>query len=246
MSNKWNDTCQSWKKKWSNEYFGPGLHNNIINFYEVIDLLNKNTKKDQHIIMADAGSPSYAMPQSFYSNGVKCVYSPSQADMGCALPASIGVALAAPHKKVIAVIGDGSFMSNLQELSTIKYHNLKIILIIINNNGYLSIKNTQNKFFDGRVSGTSRLDGVAIPAAFNKIAFAFDFNYQLILSKSDLKTVPMTIDFADSPTIIEILTNPQEEVIPAQGMRDGKQMPLDNMYPYINDEEYKEEMLRCM
>jgi len=64
--------------------------------------------------------------------------------MGWALPAAIGVAMAS-DQPVISIIGDGSFMSNIQELAVVKQHNLNIKFVILNNNGYLSIKITQTK-----------------------------------------------------------------------------------------------------
>jgi len=242
----WNALCLSWKNKWAHEYTNKKT-NDTINLYEVIGILNKNVDMNT-IMMADAGSPSYAMPQTFYprDESIKCIYSTSQADMGFALPASIGVALANPDKQIIAVIGDGSFMSNLQELSTIAYHNLNIIFLVINNNGYISIRNTQSKFFNNRVSGTSVKDGVAMPHSFNKIAMAFDFNYYCITTREELKDMMHIIDKHSTPTIIEIFTNVNEEVIPAQAFKDGKQAGLDDLYPFLNEKELEGERNKCM
>ena len=66
--------------------------------------------------------------------------------MGYDLPAAIGAALSSPKRRIICLAGDGSIMMNLQELQTIKNLNLNIIIFIINNDGYLSIKQTQKNF----------------------------------------------------------------------------------------------------
>lgn len=248
MNKKWNDNCLRLKAKWSKDYFEEYAlksKDEILTLSEVISYLSMFTN-EENIVMADAGSPSYAMPQSFHSKSVKCVYSPSQADMGFALPASIGVAMSAPHKTVIAVIGDGSFMSNIQELSTVKYHNLNIIFLVINNNGYLSIKNTQSKFYNGRIHGTNSSNGVALPESYKSIVEGFHIPHTTIFNRKDLVNIVKSIENKKGPEVIEIFTDPNEEVLPAQGIKDGQQMPLDNMNPYLTHEEYDMEVKKCM
>lgn len=61
------------------------------------------------------------------------------ASMGYDLPAAIGAAVANPDKKIICYTGDGSIMMNIQELQTIKTHNLPIRIFIIRNDGYSKI-----------------------------------------------------------------------------------------------------------
>ena len=53
-------------------------------------------------------------------------------------------------KSVDGFSGDGSFMSNLQELAVVKQHNANITFVVLNNSGYLSIRNTQQKYFENR------------------------------------------------------------------------------------------------
>ena len=70
------------------------------------------------------------------------------ASMGYGLPAAIGASVANLNKKIICIEGDGSIQMNIQELATLKSNKLKIKLIIIENGGYLSIKQTQERFFN--------------------------------------------------------------------------------------------------
>ena len=82
--------------------------------------------------------------------------------MGFGLPAVIGVSNAT-NEKVILIEGDGSLQMNIQELSTIKGNNLNVILVIINNDGYCSIRNTQDGYFEGRRIGSDTKSGLFIP-----------------------------------------------------------------------------------
>jgi acetolactate synthase I/II/III large subunit len=65
------------------------------------------------------------------------------APMGYGLPAALG---AATHHKVICIEGDGSLHLNVHELQTMKHYNLPIKLILLNNDGYTSIKISQKAF----------------------------------------------------------------------------------------------------
>ena len=78
------------------------------------------------------------------------------------IPAAMGAAFATKGR-VICLAGDGSSMFNLQELQTIRHHNLAIKIIILNNGGYLSMRTTQKNFFAGRLVGEGPMSGVSFP-----------------------------------------------------------------------------------
>ena len=161
---EWIEKCNHWKAKWPvmQEEYRPTENDFQLNIYAILDAVNQHSSADD-ILMGDAGSISYAGPVALNAKqGQRFIFSPAQADMGWALPGAIGVSLAS-NQPVIAITGDGSFMSNIQELAVVKQHNLNIKFIILNNNGYLSIKNTQTKYFDGRVFGTSSETGLWFP-----------------------------------------------------------------------------------
>ena len=159
---EWIQKCQHWKAKWpvmQPEYLDD---TNGLNIYAVLDAIFTHAPEDA-VFMADAGSAYYMLPQAVRIRAEqRIVMSQSQGDMGWALPAAIGVAKAGA-KNVICIVGDGSFMSNMQELATIREHNLPIKIIILNNKGYLSIKNTQGKFYEGRIHGVNKATGVWFP-----------------------------------------------------------------------------------
>lgn len=239
---EWIKKCQHWKNKWENESFI--LNDNNLNLYSVVESINKFTTHED-VIMWDAGSPSYVCPVNLRNKGCghRMIFSPSQADMGWALPASIGVALES-KRKVLAIIGDGSFMSNLQELATIKYHKLDITIFVINNNGYLSIENTQRKYYNGRVYGTSKDSGLFFPQL-DMIAESFELEYSFIFDKKKLNRYFIDeYKISKKPRIVEVFCKPFEmEVTPSQAMKDGKQAGLHDMYPFLPEEVLNEEMI---
>lgn len=74
--------------------------------------------------------------------------------MGFALPAAMGAALANPNKTVVALVGDGSIQMNIQELQTIKEHNLNIKIVLLNNNFLGMVRQWQEFFYDKNYSAT--------------------------------------------------------------------------------------------
>jgi len=239
---EWIDKCNHWKNIWPVMQPEYAANNNdyVLNIYAVLDAINKYSKSSD-IIMGDAGSISYAGPTAINAKeGQRFIFSPAQADMGWVVPAAIGVAMSS-GQQVIAITGDGSFMSNIQELAVVKQHNLNIKFIILNNNGYLSIKNTQSKYFNGRVFGTSSETGLWFPS-FKNIATAFDINYADVRLETQLNGLKEILSY-NGPGIIDYKCLDDQEILPAQALKNGKQAGLHDMHPFLSDEELQREMI---
>lgn len=91
--------------------------------------------------------------------------------MGYGLPAAIGAAMARPDRLVVAVAGDGCLLMHGEELATAVQQNLRIIIIVINNQGYGAIRSAQIRQF-GRAVGSAlrNPDFVAYARAFGALA----------------------------------------------------------------------------
>lgn len=240
---EWIQKCNEWKTKWPvmQEEYRPSGNDFQLNIYAVLDAINQHSSADD-ILMGDAGSISYAGPVALNAKqGQRFIFSPAQADMGWALPAAVGVSMAS-NQPVISVIGDGSFMSNVQELAVVKQHELDIKFVILNNNGYLSIKNTQQKYFDGRVYGTSGETGLWFPSMKN-IAVAFGMPCVDIRTKEDLRLHFPNALKKKGPVIIDCQCLSEQEILPAQALKNGKQAGLHDMTPFLSQSELEQEMI---
>lgn len=131
------------------------------------------------------------------------------ASMGYGLPSAIGACMGNNKQDVICIEGDGSIMMNLQELETIKGYNLPVKLIIINNEGYLSIKLSQEAFFEGNEFASGPNNGVTIPS-FRKIAKAFGIPYLSIKNNSQVEDKLNHMMSIEGPCIVEVFTHPKE------------------------------------
>lgn len=244
---EWIAKCNHWKNKWPT--YNVVLHSddsNGLDIYAILNAINVNLTKDD-IIMTDAGSPSYACPVTLEAvTANQFIFNPSQADMGWAVPASIGVALNAGDKHTIVIVGDGSFYSNMQELAVIKHHNLPIRFFVLNNNGYLSIRNTQSKYFENRVWGVDSTSGLTFPPL-EKVADTFGLSYKKISNLNELTAQCNELMHEKNPCIIELMCKEDQEILPAQALKtlsDGTkvQAPLHDMIPFLSNEELEQEV----
>ena len=244
-SKDWPNKCIHWKNKWP--VYQEGYDTDTVNMYEFTKALSELASEDS-IVVSDAGSSYYVTSQSFTLNNKKQRYitSGAQADMGFTLPAAIGACIAA-NKPVIGITGDGSFQLNIQELQTIKHYNLPVKLIVWNNNGYLSIRATQNKFFDGRRIGTDPESGVSFPEV-GKIASAYELPYVKINNVAELREKLADVIAASGPVICEVMCPENQEIIPAVSAvknDDGSMTskPIEDMYPFLERDEFLNEMI---
>ncbi len=168
------------------------------------------------------------------------------AAMGYGFPASIGAAVAVRRqdKRVICIDGDGSFMMNIQELQTVVYNNLNIKIIILNNNGYHSIRQTQQNLFSSRpLIGVCDGNGLSFPD-FEKIAYAFDIPYRRIDKEDGLKEAIAAALSSDGPIMIEAVVDEDQNFEPklsSKVLPDGTMVSAanDDMFPFLPKEEYE-------
>ncbi|MEZ4814786.1 MAG: thiamine pyrophosphate-binding protein [Bdellovibrionota bacterium] len=240
---KWIDYCQKIKKELSVRNEKHSTPSGKINYYDLIDALSDLTVGNETIV-TDAGSGFYIVGQAYRVKGSQQVInSGSLGAMGFALPATTGACTADLKSQVICITGDGSLQTNIHELATIHHNQLNAKIFIINNDGYVSIRNTQNNFFNGHLAGTSSSSGVSFPEL-QKIALAYGIPYLGVREKSELNEVVQKALNTNGPVICEVFTPSNQEVIPtvsSMRMEDGsmKSKPLHEMYPFMDDETLK-------
>jgi acetolactate synthase-1/2/3 large subunit len=177
--------------------------------------------------------------------GQRLISNSGSASMGYDLPAAIGVAVA-KGGRTICIAGDGSLQMNVQELQTLVGYKLPVKLFVLNNGGYLSIRQTQTGFFQGRKIGESAESGVTFPqmarvgAAYGIPSFTIDRIADLDIIRRELDT--------PGPTLFDVSLDPAQEFEPRLRSRilaDGKILTpnLEDMYPFLSPEELAGNML---
>ena len=209
-----------------------------LNPYHFIDRLFAKLDKSAIVVSGNGSAcvvPNHGATVKF---GQRIFCNSGDASMGYDLPAALGAAFAAPGKPVICLAGDGSLMMNLQEIETLRSHpHLQLKLFIINNEGYLSIRQTQDGFFKGFRVGSCPQSGLSIPD-FTQLLNAWGLPCQ----KADYNNLDACIDWAlatSGPVAVEVMVDPAQPFEPklaSKRLPDGKmQSPaFDDMAPFLD------------
>lgn len=148
--------------------------------------------------------------------------------MGYALPAAIGAKLAASHRQVISYNGDGGFQLNIQELQTLRHHNLDVAIVVMNNSSYGIIKQFQDSYLGGRYQASR--DGYSTPD-FGGIAKAYGVRYAKI---ERLDQITPDLLQRGGPIVIDVVLSEDTLIEPKLEM--GR--PINDQFPYLSSSEY--------
>jgi acetolactate synthase-1/2/3 large subunit len=175
----------------------------MIDLYDFCTALNEASLPTDIINPSASGTAANIILQTWkVKHGQRFITNFVLGEMGAGLPYSIGAAMAT-GKRIIHVEGDGGFQLNIQELETIRRLNLPIIMFIISNNGYASIRSSQMSAF-GRVTGADNTSGVTLPSLWS-VAEAYEIDWYEIW---DADQVNLELDM---PCLIEVNTYPAQQ-----------------------------------
>ena len=186
-----------------------------VNPYCFVDALS-DACGEGDIIIADSGQNLCWMMQAWKTKKGQRIFSAfNHSPMGYALPAAIGAAKAAPDKRVIAVMGDGAFQMNVQELAVIAKHNLNIKIFVVNNGGYGMIRQTQDTWLEGRHVASTPEGGLALPDI-TVVAQAFGFEFAAWRISSNIALESCISAMVDSPSAqtAEVFLSPKATITP--------------------------------
>lgn len=220
-----------------------------LNYYDVIFALNEHAKGDE-ILIADAGSAYYTLGQAYRARPrQRVIISGGLGQMGYTTSAVIGASSALPDRRVIGLTGDGSLQMNLHDLSVIAHHRLNAAMVVVNNGGYVSIRNTQNNYFGGFLSGTDAKSGLAIPDH-RKLCAAFGLPYRSARTPDELGAgMREALSGRGGPVFFEVFTTYEQLILPtvqSQRLADGTMVskPLHDMFPFLEPEKLKSYLLQ--
>jgi acetolactate synthase-1/2/3 large subunit len=244
---EWVAWCAARKAKYPVVLAEYWSRENGVNPYCFGDALSKELAGDDVIVTGD-GTACIATFQSAQLKLGQRLFSDSGcAPMGFDLPAAIGACVARARGRVMCIAGDGSIMLNVQELQTLRGHSLPVKLFIFNNNGYLSIRLTQDNFFPGNAVGAGPDSGVTFPD-FGKLAGGFDLPFVRVTRNADLHSAIRATLAHDGPAVCEVVldaTQPFSPRVSSKRLADGTMVtaPLEDMFPFLSESELAENMI---
>ncbi|MBO4727026.1 MAG: thiamine pyrophosphate-binding protein [Spirochaetaceae bacterium] len=246
---EWIKVCQNWKKKYPVLLEHHKTENDgFANAYAAFDIISRALPENTLTVTSN-GTCCVAGHQTwFIKKGCRFFNNNAVASMGYGLPAAIGACIANNRKTTICLEGDGSIMMNLQELQTIVTNRLPIKIILINNQGYHSIRQTQSNLFANHCKvGIGVESGDLSFPEFKKIAAAFGIPYFEAHSNAEVKTAFENVMQEQSFAMCEIFVSTTQFFEPknsARRLEDGTLVsaPLEDLAPFLSREELKENM----
>jgi len=242
---EWLKYCQNVRLKYPTLIPQMINEKKYVNSYYFIKKLSLHSKKNDSII-TDMGFSFTTSHQALdLKEGQTFFTNSGHAPMGWGLPAAIGNYYANKNKKnkknLICLSGEGGFQMNIQELATIMHNQIPVKIFIFNNGGYLTIKQTQELGFGGRIMGADKSSGLSFPN-YKKISESHKIKYFKICNHAELNKQMGRIMNYKGALLCELMMNPNEEQIPKAINRrsaEGKSVPtnFDDMYPFLPKEE---------
>ena len=214
-----------------------------INPYVFIDQLFAHLVPTDRIICGNGAACVITFQTAKIKQGQRMFTNSGCAAMGYGFPAAVGVAVSDNSDRTICIDGDGSVMMNIQELATVAYNKLNIKLFILNNNGYLSIRQTQRNLFQPPFIGIDSESGIGFPD-FKKLADAFGLPYYKIDCEAGAGEVLEQVLNSDGPCVCEAIVDPDQNFEPKSSSKvlpDGRIVSpsLDDMAPFLDREEFE-------
>nr|MBL8410341.1 thiamine pyrophosphate-binding protein [Dechloromonas sp.] len=244
----WLARIGDWKARYPVNDGHPFPDSGPINHYHFVSALSAALPPEMLIATGSSGLAIEVFYTVFRNKpGQRVFLTSGLGSMGYGLPAAIGACFANGKKPMVAIESDGSLQLNLQELATLRAQNLPICLIVMNNGGYASIRNTQRNYFAGRHVGTGPEAGLLLPDL-EQVAATYDLLFRRITDAADLAPVLNEVAGQPQAMIVDVQLTPNETLAPkcaALPQPDGSMlsMPLEDMSPLLPLAELEAQMI---
>ena len=215
----WHTQIATWKRE---HPFGFEESKHIVP-QEAVKMLYELTKGDA-IITTGVGQHQMWAGQFYrFNEPRRFISSLGLGAMGFGYPAALGAKVACPHKQVIDIDGDGSFMMNIQELATAHIEKIAAKAMILNNQHLGMVVQWEDRFY-GSVRGNTILGDEtnvgspdnpdALYPDFVKIAEGFGVKGRRVIKKSELRAAVQEMLDHDGPYVLDVVVPYTEHVLP--------------------------------
>ena len=183
-----------------------------VNPYLFFNMFSKKVKKDS-IVITDAGANLCWCMESFnVTKNQRLISAWGNSPMGYSIGAGIGASYASPKKQVFSLIGDGSFMINVQEMQFLKHHNLNLKIIIFDNQGLGNTKLGTEAVFDGRAHANNSSYGY-YPPNIKDIVDSYKIKYFNLKKNSNIQKSINDLAKYKGNAVLHVKVSPETNVI---------------------------------
>ncbi|WP_421192049.1 acetolactate synthase 2 catalytic subunit [Aeromonas jandaei] len=203
----WREHCAAMAREYAFRYDHPGQA-----IYAPALLKQLSAKlPESSVVACDVGQHQMWVAQHMrFTSPRNHLSSAGLGTMGFGLPAAIGAKMSRPEDEVVLVSGDGSFMMNVQELGTIRRAQLKVKMVLLDNQRLGMVRQWQELFFDGRYSETILSDNPDFVA----LAAAFGIPGETITCKEQIAGALDRLLASESAYLLHVAISEEENVWP--------------------------------
>lgn len=243
----WLQRCQEWKQRYPIVEKEHRERESGVSVYYFSEIISDALAAEDVIVSGSSGSAIELFLLVFkVKENQRIFHTRGLGAMGFALPASIGACLAAGRRRTICVDGDGGFQMNIQELETVRRLQLPIKFFVLNNDGYASIRTSQENYFHQLVAADSS-SGLTLPDVL-KVAQAYGLKTARIEKSGNLRAEIDAVLKTEGPIVCEVMVPAEEQRAPrlsSAQRADGTMVskPLEDLWPFLDREEFRQNML---
>jgi acetolactate synthase-1/2/3 large subunit len=246
----WRAQCRSWRERYPVVRAEHRERGDRISTYALADALSDLIAPTDVLAVGSSGLglELFLLALRLHT-GQRAVNTTALGAMGYGPPAAIGGCLAADGRRTICVDGDGGFQLNIQELETLRRLDLPVKLFVLCNDGYASIRASQQRWF-GRVTGADAESGVTLPPL-AALAGAYGIPHQKLDPAQDLIPQLAKVLETPGPVICEVPSPPNEAREPSQtsvAVPEGgfRSLPLEDLAPLLPRDELAANLLPAL
>ena len=215
------------------------ISSSSINPYRLVHKLTSALPENSICVCSDGTACVVGFQAAVFKRGQRMFHNSGCASMGYELPAAIG-AWHAAKQTVVCLAGDGSIMMNLQELAIIGGKQLPIKIVLINNQGYHSIRQTQENYFPENPVGCGAESGLPFPS-FEYLCKGFDIHYSIINEELELENALSKFLSTSYPELMEVCINQDQQFAPklaSKKLSNGSMISdtFDDMSPHLSSD----------
>jgi acetolactate synthase I/II/III large subunit len=244
----WMRRCADWKNRWPIVLPEHRTLSGPVSTYFLAEALEEELSGGESIVSGSSGSGIEVFLHALRpKQGQRIFHTTALGAMGFGLPAAIGACLGGGRQRTICVDGDGGIQMNIQELQTVARLQLPIKFFILNNNGFSSIRTSQQSWFAGRLVAADPSSNMTLPDVL-EVAKAYGVATARIHDQSNLREDLRRVLQMPGPVVCDVISRPDEARTPrvsSSARADGTMVskPLEDMFPFLEREEFLSNML---
>jgi len=176
---------------------------------EVLKEINAQTKGEAAIVSDVGQHQMIACRYADFNTTKSNITSGGLGTMGFGLPAAIGAKMAAPHREVVSICGDGGYQMTIQELGTICQQKVAVKVVVLNNEFLGMVRQWQQLFFDKRYASTEMTN-----PDFVAIAKGYHLNAKRVSRREELADAIEEMIASEAPYFLEVCVEKEDNVFP--------------------------------